>query len=166
METKLHWYKKWYENQYQLFSDDQEVGEISPVAFSSRTIACMNGKKYIFRPRVFLLREIDILDANTMDQIGKIHFIGAGVKGVITINTKETYQLRCDNLFTPRWTISRNHQEQIIYTGNYMRGKIKADFSSPVLLLAGLYAGIFQWRKLALLLIILIPLIVILLRTI
>jgi hypothetical protein len=112
------------------------------------------------------LKEIDILDANTMAQVGKIHFIGVGIKGVIILDAKETYQLRCDNLFTARWTISHNRQELISYTGNFVQGKIKADFPNQVLLLAGLYAGIFQWRKLALLLIILVPLIIILLRTI
>ncbi len=165
METQLHWYKKWYESQYQLFSDEQEIGEISPVVFSSKTIACMNGRKYIFQPKAFLLKEIDILDANTMAQVGKIHFIGVGIKGVIILDAKETYQLRCDNLFTARWTISHNRQELITYTGNYMQGRIKANFSNQVLLLAGLYASIFQWRKLAFLLIIFVPLIIILLRT-
>jgi hypothetical protein len=166
METQLHWYKKWYESQYQLFSDEQEIGEISPVAFSSKTIACMNGRKYVFKPKAFLLKEIDILDANSMEQVGKIYFIGVGIKGVIILNAKDTYQLRCDNLFTARWTISHNRQEVITYTGNHMRGKIKTNFSNQVLLLAGLYAGIFQWRKLAFLLIIFVPLIVIFLRTV
>lgn len=166
METQLHWYKKWYESQYQLFSEDHEIGEISPVAFSRKTIACMNGMKYIFRPEAFLLRRIEILDAGTMDQVGKIYFIGIGIKGIINLGGNETFQLRCKNLFTACWTISHNHQEVITYTGNYMRGKIKVDFSNPILLLAGLYASIFQWRKLAALIIILVPLILILLRTI
>jgi hypothetical protein len=166
MKTQLHWYKKWYESQYQLFSEDREIGEVSPVAFSSKTVACMNGKKYIFRPEAFLLRKIDILDAGTMALIGKIHFIGLGIKGVIVLGPKDTFQLRCNNLFTARWTISHNRQELITYTGNQMRGKIKTEYPDPVLLLAGLYASIFQWRKLNLLLIILIPLILILIRTI
>lgn len=166
METQLHWYKKWYESQYQLFSEDQEIGEISPVAFSSKTIACMSGRKYFFRPRGFLLKEIDILDANTMEPIGKIRFIGVGIKGIILLDAKDTYQLRCDNLFAARWTVSHHRQELISYIGNYVQGKIKADFPNQVLLLAGLYAGIFQWRKLVFLLIILVPLIIILLRTI
>jgi hypothetical protein len=166
METQLHWYKKWYESQYQLFSDDREIGEISPVAFSSKTIACMNGKKYIFRPEAFLLRKIEIIDANTMGQVGKIYFVGIGIKGVIVLDAKDTFQLRCNNLLTARWTISHNRQELITYTGNYMKGKIKADSPNQILLLAGLYASIFQWRKAAFLLIILIPLILILIRTI
>lgn len=165
METKIHWYKKWYESQYQLFSGDQQIGEISPVAFSSKTIACMNGKKYIFRPEAFLLHKIDIYDSATMERTGKIYFKGWGIRGVITINTGESFQLRCSNLFTGHWAILRNHREILVYTGNYMEGHIRTDLSHPVLVLAGLYASIFQWRKLILLLIIIIPLILILIRT-
>lgn len=166
MEIQLHWYKKWYESQYQLFLGNQQIGEISPIMFSSKTIACLNGEKYIFRPKGFLLRKIEILDAATLNQLGKICFIGFGVKGVIILSSKETFQLRCKNIFTDRWTISRNREELITYSGNHMKGKIQANMSDQMVLLAGLYASIFQWRKTALLIIILIPMIVVLIRTI
>lgn len=166
METQLHWYKKWYESQYQLFSENQQIGEISPVAFSSRTIACLNGEKYIFRPKGILLRKIDILDAGTLNQVGRIYFMGIGIKGVIILNSKETFQLRCENILTARWTISRNRKELIIYTGNHVRGKIQVDFPNQLLLAAGLYSSIFQWRKAALLIVIFVPLILIIIRTI
>lgn len=165
MEIKIQWYKRWYESQFQLFSDDQEIGEISPVAFSSKTIACMNGKKYIFKPGAFLFRKITILDSDTMTPVGKINFVGIGVQGVISLGPKDTFQLRCNNILTTRWTISYNRKEVISYNGNFMEGLIKADFHNPVLILAGLYASIFQWRKAGFLIIILVPIILILIRT-
>jgi len=166
MEAQINWYKKWYESQYQLFFEDQQIGEISPVAFSSRTMASLKGQKYIFRPKGFLLRKIDILDARTMEQLGEIYFMGIGIKGIIALNSKETFQLRCENILTARWTISRSRQELITYTGNHISGKIRATVPDQLLLVAGLYASIFQWRKLGLLIIIFVPLILILIRTI
>ncbi len=166
METQLRWHKKWYESQYQLFLEDQQIGEISPVAFSSKTIACLNGEKYLFRPRGFMLRKIEISDAATLNQLGEICFIGFGINGIIILKSKEAFQLRCKNIFTDLWTISRSREDLITYTGNHMRGKIQSDLSNQMVLLAGLYASIFQWRKIVLLIIVLLPVIVVLIRTI
>lgn len=166
MEMQLHWCKKWHESQFQLFLDDQQIGEISPVVFSRKAIACLYGEKYIFRPKGILLRKIEISDAGTRRLLGVIYFMGLGIHGVILLNSKETFQLRCKNVFAGRWTISRSRRELITYTGNHMKGKIQSDWPDHTVLLAGLYAGIFQWRKFILLIIILIPLIVIFIRTI
>lgn len=166
MEAQIHWYKKWYESQYQLFLEDQQIGEVSPVAFSSKTVACISGQKYLFRPKGILLRKVEITDAASQEKLGKICFTGAGITGTIILNTKEAFQLRCINILAARWAISQRGHDLITYTGNHMQGKIKAENADQLLLLAGLYASIFQWRKILLLLIILVPLVVIFLRTI
>ncbi|MGE4587061.1 MAG: hypothetical protein AB7D05_06935 [Mangrovibacterium sp.] len=165
METRIFWHKKWHESQYQLFHEEEQRGELSPVAFSSRTMACLKGNKYLFRPRKFFCSRVTVLDASTLEQLAEIRFTGNGLNGVLSLEQGENYRLHCTNPFATRWIISFREKEQISYTGNPFRGCIRTRIDNPMLIVTGLYAGILQWRKITLLIIILIPLTLILIRT-
>jgi len=166
METELRWQKKWYESQYQLFLENKQIGEISPIAFSSRTVACLGGNKYIFRPSGFMLKKIHIIDAGTQNHLGDICFSRLGTQATINLNAEESYRLKCENVFIARWTISRSQEELINYSGNNNRGNIRTAIPHKLLLITGLYASIFQWRKFAFFVAIFIPLLVIFSRTV
>ncbi len=165
METKLHWQKKWYESQYQLFLGNEQIGEISPIAFSSKTIACIDGNKYIFRPSGILLNKVHILKAGTQDHLGNIRFSRFGTRASIILDIGEAYNLRCANILTLKWKIYQQKKELINYSGNNTSGNISTAVPHKLLLLTGLYASIFQWRKFIFLIIVFIPIIVILGRT-
>ena len=166
METELRWQKKWYESQYQLFLENKQIGVISPIVFSSKTIACSGGNKYIFRPSGLMLRKIQIIDADTKSRLGDICFSRLGTKATINLNVEETYCLKCENVFIARWTISRNQEELINYSGNNTRGNIRTAIPHKLLLITGLYASIFQWKKFVIFVTIFISLLVIFSRTI
>ena len=112
-----------------------------------------------------MLNKVHILKAAPQEHLGAICFSKFGTKASIRLDTGEIYNLKCTNVLIAKWKICQHEKELVNYSGNNTSGNISAIVSHKLLLLTGLYASIFQWRKFILLVIVFVPIIVILGRT-
>ncbi len=87
---KIKWKKGLFSSKYELFFQDQKVGELKEGIFSRTSIGKLNKSKFKFQKMGFFSSETEITDLVLNKSIGKIKFNIWGNKAELKVKTKNS----------------------------------------------------------------------------
>jgi len=135
---KIKWKKGLFSSKYELFFQDQKVGELKEGIFSRTSIGKLNKSKLKFQKMGFFSSETEITDLVLNKSIGKIKFNIWGNKAELKVEDKK-FGWKYDNFWSTRWSISENGQPIINYKSSTLSGEIESTLNNDLLLLTGLF---------------------------
>ncbi|MNK64470.1 hypothetical protein D3C87_837120 [compost metagenome] len=122
MKTKFNFKKNIFSNTYTIYEVDREIGFIKKNYFSQRTLAELNGKKFLYNEKGFLNKETEILDSENKT-VGEIKYSSWSNKAFLKLfENKLSWQY--ENMWNTKWKIKNTNGNYIEFNSN---GNIKAD---------------------------------------
>ncbi len=158
MQLNLKWEKKIISNLYLIYQNDKLIGNINKDIFSLKYNGELNGRSFLFIRKGFLNQQVLIIEQSNQRIVGEISLGSWLTKASILINNN-TYNWKCKNFWSAKWSISDFKETQIQYSKSLSKGEIYSNTNNELLLLSGLYIAIYyRQQSLLIILIALIPL--------
>jgi len=145
MQINLKWGKGFFSNTYNIFSNDQFIGELKDRTFSQTADGELNGFKYIFKTKGFFNQTTEIFDAIDGKLLGAITYNGWMTKATMLISNK-TINWKYDNLWCTKWSVFDSEGVMIKYSGSSSKGQIDSNSDDALLLLSGLFVTNYYWQ--------------------
>jgi hypothetical protein len=146
MQTNLKWKKGVFSNLYKIYSNGEQIGNLSNKTLSQSGIGVIDKKEYLFQTKGFFKQKIQIIDTTVNKTVGEINFKNWRTKATITINDK-TINWKSDNLWNTKWSIFNSEGINIKYSGSSTGGQIDSNIDNSLLLLSGLFVINYYWQK-------------------
>jgi hypothetical protein len=138
MEAHLTWKTKLFSKQYEIYRNDNMIGELRKEGLSRKTIGELNVKKVIFVTKGFFKRETRIMDFDEISILGTINYSAWKSKSTINYMNKE-YKWQFDNFLRTKWSLGNENGIIIRYHSHGFKGIIDTYTDDEVLILTGFF---------------------------
>lgn len=138
METHYTWRTRFFRRGFEIYQNDNVVGEVKNKSFERRTSGELNGRKLMFETKGFFRQEHRIIDQKDDKEIVQIVFNIWKTKTTIKYDNKD-YLWQYDNFWNTKWSISNENGVLIRYQSSFSSGEITSYTGDEVLILAGLF---------------------------
>ena len=136
---QLNWRQRPLSNKIELFSESKNIGKMITSSLFKKQEGEINGKRFIFNSRGLLFNKFQILNYDDKTVVGEIKYKYLSYKGLIILNSGQSFFWHLSKPFKKGWTISDAKDTFVLCQGLGSTGKITFEESSDVLVLAGLY---------------------------
>jgi len=138
MEAYFTWKTKLFRNLYEIFENEQKIGELKSSGWKRRASGEFKGKKLEFEIKGFFKPEFRIVNPEDNSLAGTFSFSTWRTKATI-VSDNRTYQWQNDNFFHTKWSISSENGNLIKYHSHFKYGEITSYTTDELLILTGLY---------------------------
>jgi hypothetical protein len=138
MEAHFTWKTRLFRNLYEIFENEQKIGELKSSGWKRRASAELKGKKLEFEIKGFFKREFLIMNPEDNSIAGTFSFSIWRTKATIVSNSR-TYQWQNDNFFHTKWSISNENGNLVKYHSHFRFGEITSYTDDGLLILTGLF---------------------------
>jgi len=107
-------------------------------AFKQKSDGEIHGKKYRFSTQGLFKQQTEIIDLQTGQQIGSIHYNSWMNKAEIKLH-KRSWHWRYDNAWQTRWSITNSSGKQLNFAGGMNKGTMEGYDPEDLLVLCGLF---------------------------
>lgn len=143
----ISWNKGIFENTINLTEDGEYIGFLKSDPWSNSAIGKLNNKNYTFSAKGIFRKVVLILDQESNETVGNIHFNEFSSKAKINFKSSENAMLYMRNFWQTKWRLSSESTYRVDYQGGLTSGQIEASDSAPeALILAGLFATNRIWE--------------------
>ena len=158
MKNNLSWKRRTFSTTYQIFSDEQVIGELQNSAFKQTSEGILRQKKYQFKTKGLFKQDTSIIDVNRGMEIGKITYNSWKSKASIQFSDR-TIGWKYDNRWHTKWSLYNEQGSIMKFAGGSSKGTIEFDNSDDLLVLTGLFVtNYYQQAMIAVIVAIFIPL--------
>jgi hypothetical protein len=145
MNTNLIWKKGFFETTYQIFEDNQKVGELKDNSFTQKAYGNLHNKQYRFETRGFLDQNTVIVENETNLEIGSITYNTWHTRATISISGRK-YDWKFNNIWNTRWSLFDSGKIVIDGKGSTTKGNIDLNNVDDFLVLSGLFVTNYYWQ--------------------
>jgi hypothetical protein len=138
MESNYTWKTKFFSRKYEIYQNENLVGEIMNKAFSRSASGEINSRKLLFEIKGFFRQVIRIIDLSNESVVADVTISQWKSKSTIQYNNKE-YNWQHDNFWNTKWSISNENGDLVKYQSSSFGGEILSYTGDEVLILAGLF---------------------------
>jgi hypothetical protein len=138
METQYTWKTKMFSRKFEIYLNDNLIGELRKREWSGKYAGEMNGKQFLFATRGFFRRETRIIDQADNSVTGTINFTFWKRKSQIAYQDKE-YKWQFDNFWQNEWSLSNENGYLVKYHSHGFKGTITSYTDDTALILAGFF---------------------------
>jgi hypothetical protein len=138
MDTHYTWKTKLFRNLYEIFENEQKIGEMKGSGWKRRASGELKGKKLEFERKGFFKQEFLIMNPEDNSLAGTFSFSTWRTKATIVFNNR-TYQWQNDSFFHTKWSISNENGNLVKYHSHFRFGEITSYTNDELLILTGLF---------------------------
>jgi hypothetical protein len=138
MEAHFTWKTKLFSKKYEIYRNDNRVGELRKEAFSRRTFGELNVKKIMFVTKGLFKHETSIMDFDEINAMGTILYNSWKSKSTINYMNKK-YKWQFDNFLRTKWSLCNENETLIRYRCHGFKGNIDTYTDDEVLILSGFF---------------------------
>jgi hypothetical protein len=146
MEAHLTWKTKLFSKKYEIYRQDNLIGDLAKGGWARKINGEINVKKVIFVTIGFFKRETKIMDFDEISTLGTINYSPWKSKSTINYMNKE-YKWQFDNFLRTKWSLGNENGPVIKYHSQGFRGIIDTYTDDEVLILTGFFIRNFQKQK-------------------
>ena len=146
MEAHLTWKTKLFSKQYEIYRNDNLIGELRKEGLSRKTNGELNVKKIIFMTKGFFRHETRIMDFDEISTLGTINYSSWKSKSTLNYMNKE-YKWQFDNFLRTKWSLGNENGTIIRYHSRGFKGIIDTYTDDEVLILSGFFIRNFLRQR-------------------
>jgi hypothetical protein len=138
MEAHFTWETKLFSRKFEIYRNDNMIGELRKECFSRKTYGELNVKKIIFVTKGFFKHETRIMDFDEISTLGTILYSAWKSKSTINYMNKD-YKWQFDNFLRTKWSLGNENGTIIRYHSRGFKGIIDTYTEDEILILSGFF---------------------------
>jgi len=146
MEAHLTWKTKLFSKRYEIYRQENMIGDLAKAGWLRKINGELNVKKVIFVTKGFFRHETSIMDFDEISTLGTIIYSSWKTKSTISYMGRE-YKWQFDNFLRTKWSLGNENGPIIRYHSRGFKGIIDTYTDDEVLILSGFFIRNFLKQR-------------------